>query len=179
MHRFKLEDVLRMQAVGILDNADRLELIDGLLLERPSETLAQTRMKAQLLRGLFAAAGDDINVIAGETLKLSPYNAPMPAFFLYDAEESLSSVDALTVGLVIDIATHGLASQSTTRAELYAHHGVRDYWVVDPDHRVTAVHRRPVEGRYREISAHGADDSVQALVLPALSLRLTHLKPIL
>ncbi len=177
-HRFTLDDVLRMREAGILDEGARVELIDGALVEMAPEGTPHTRVKMQLAKRFWATAGDAIEVIVDSTLRLAPTYAPDPDLYLYDASLPLSTVNGVNVGLVIEIAASTTRYDLAFKAELYAQHGVRDYWVVDVNTDTIIVHRDPVDGVYRDIKRHMAQDTVTALVLPNVALSLAALPPI-
>jgi Uma2 family endonuclease len=177
-HRFTLDDVLRMQEVGILDESARVELIDGALVEMAAEGELHSRVKMQIARRFILSAGDAVQVMVESTLRLSPTNAPDPDLYLYDASLPLGAVDGVNVGLVIEVAQSTLRSDRAFKAELYAQHGVRDYWVVDVNTDTIIVHRDPADGAYRDVTRHTAQDTVISLVLPSVSLRLVDLPPI-
>lgn len=177
-HRFTLDDVLRMQEAGILDEGARVELIDGALVEMAPEGTPHTRVKMQLAKRFWATAGDAIEVIVDSTLRLAPTYAPDPDLYLYDASLPLSAVSGANIGLVIEVAQSTLRNDLAFKAELYAQHGVRDYWVVDVNTDMVIVHRDPADGAYRDIVRYTAQDTVTALVLPDVTLRLADLPPI-
>ncbi len=177
-HRFTLEDVLRMQDAGILDADARVELIDGGLVEMASEGAEHTRAKMQIARAFLAQAGQAIQVIIDSTLRLSPTYAPDPDLYAYDARLPLDTVDGRNVGLVVEVAQSTVAKDLSVKAEFYAEHGVRDYWVVDVNSAEIVVHRTLSGGVYREVVRYSARDTVTSLVLPQLSLCLADLPPI-
>ncbi|CAN5418761.1 Uma2 family endonuclease [soil metagenome] len=176
-YRFTLDDVLRMQAAGILDESARVELIDGGLVEMASEGAPHTWAKMQIARALLVQAGRSLEVIVDSTLRLAPTYAPDPDLYVYDASLSLTRVTGANVGLVIEIAQTTLAKDLSIKAELYAQHGVRDYWVVDVNTSTITVHRDLGDGVYRAIAQYAARDTVAALVFPTLTLCLADLPP--
>ncbi len=177
-HRFTLEDVLRMQDAGILDADARVELIDGGLVEMASEGAEHTRVKMQIAKVFLAQAGQAIEVIVASTLRLSATYAPDPDLYAYDALLPLNTVDGRNVGLVIEVAQSTVAKDLSVKADLYAEHGVRDYWVVDVNSAEIVVHRSLSGGVYRDVVRYSARDTVTSLVLPQLSLCLADLPPI-
>lgn len=177
-HRFTLDDVLRMQEAGILDESARVELIDGALVKMAPESDLHSRVKMQIARRFILSAGEAVQVMVESTLRLSPTNAPDPDLYLYDADLPLRAVDGTNVGLVIEVAQSSIRSDLAFKAELYAEHGVRDYWVVDVNTDTITIHRDPIDGVYRDVARHVAEDTVTSLVLPSVSLRLADLPPI-
>ncbi|HWU13572.1 MAG TPA: Uma2 family endonuclease [Caulobacter sp.] len=177
-HRFTLDDVLRMQDAGILDADARVELIDGGLVEMASEGAAHTRAKMQIAYAFMAQARGEIVVIIDSTLRLAPTYAPDPDLYLYDASLSLEQVSGANLGLVVEVAQSTVGKDLSIKAELYAQHGVRDYWVVDVNTSTITVHRGPSGGGYGTITQYSAHDTVASLVFPALTLCLADLPPI-
>jgi Uma2 family endonuclease len=177
-HRFTLDDVLRMQEVGILDGNTRVELIDGALIEKAREGVPHTLMKMRVARQLIALGGEALHVMIGSTLRLAPTFALDPDLYVYKASLAFSTVTGSNVGLVVEIAQSTATRDRTLKAELYAQHGVRDYWVVDVNTDTVIVHREPVDGVYRDITRHSALDTVTAVVLPSVALSLADLPPI-
>lgn len=177
-HRFTLEDALRMQNAGILDADARVELIDGGLVEMASQGAEHTRVKMQIAYALMAQGQDKVVVIVGSTLRLAPTYAPDPDLYVYDAALPLASVNGQNLGLVIEVAQTTVAKDLSIKAEVYAEHGVRDYWVVDVNNAEIVVHRSLSGGVYRDVVRYSARDTVTSLVLPQLSLCLADLPPI-
>lgn len=177
-HRFTLDDVLRMQAAGILDEDARVELIDGGLVEMASEDAPHTRAKMQIAKAFLAQAGQSLEVIVDSTLRLAPTYAPDPDLYVYDANLALDRVNGANVGLVIEVAQSTVSKDLSIKAELYAQHGVRDYWVVNVNTNTVTVHRDLSGGVYRAITQYSARDTVASLVFPALTLCLAELPTI-
>ena len=177
-HRFTLDDVLRMQEAGILDEDARVELIDGVLVEMASEGSLHAWLKLQIAKRFSTLAGDAVEVVVDSTLRLAPTYAPDPDLYVYDAALPFSGVNGANVGLIVEIAQSTVTKDLTLKAELYAQHGVRDYWVVDVNTDTITIHRDAVDGLYRDVARHAAEDKVTSLVLPSVSLRLADLPPI-
>lgn len=177
-HRFTLDDVLRMQEAGILDGDARVELIDGALVEMAPEGAPHTRVKMQIAYALMAKGMGSFIVVVDSTLRLTPTNAPDPDLYVYDVALPLGEVNGQNVGLVVEVAQSTIRSDLAFKAELYAQHGVRDYWVVDVNTDTIIVHRGLAGGVYRDVTHHSARDTVTALALPGVSLCLADLPPI-
>jgi Uma2 family endonuclease len=79
---------------------------------------------------------------------------------------------------VIEVAQSTIKYDLAFKAELYAQHGVRDYWVVDVNADTIIVHRGLAGGVYRDVTHYSARDTLTALVLPGIALSLADLPPI-
>lgn len=174
-HRFTLDDVLRMQEAGILDGDARVELIDGALVEMASEGAPHTLLKTKIAYALMAKSLGTAVVIVNSTLRLTPTNAPDPDLYIYDATLSLAEVNGSNVGVIIEVAQSTLRRDLAFKAELYAQHGVREYWVVDVNTDTVITHRTLAGGTYRDVVRHSARDTVAAQHLPGIALCLAEL----
>lgn len=174
-HRFTLDDVLRMQEAGILDESARVELIDGMLVKMAPEGTPHTRVKMQLAMRFMAMMGASVRVIIDSTLPLAPTYAPDPDLYLYDASIRLEEVTGGNVGLVIEVAQSTLKYDLTLKAEFYAQHGVREYWVIDINTDTVVTHRTLAGGTYRDVVHHSARDTISPQHLPGITLCLADL----
>ncbi len=174
-YRFTLDDVIRMIEAGIIDDDARVELIDGVLLEMPAEHAPHIRLKTALARWLITRLDESVNVVIDATLRLSDHDAPDPDIYLYPASVALEELSASDVGLVIEIAGTSLSRDLGAKAQLYAAHGVREYWVIEVQTLAVTVHRSPGPGGYGDIVSRSPDDELIALSYPQAPLVLSRL----
>ncbi len=90
-----------------------------------------------------------------------------------------TATDAL---LVVEVSDSSLDYDTTTKAELYAEDGIREYWVVDLVTRQLLVFRDPASiaaggHSYRSHQAFGSADTVSPLAAPNSMLRVADLLP--
>jgi Uma2 family endonuclease len=78
--------------------------------------------------------------------------------------------------LAVEVAGSSRVIDLTRKAELYARAGVPEYWVVDIDRRVIAVHRSPDGAQYRKIEFIPETDFVSLQDRPE-RIRVTELLP--
>jgi Uma2 family endonuclease len=76
------------------------------------------------------------------------------------------------VRLLVEIADTTLKYDTTTKAPLYAHLGVQDYWVISAVTLETRVHREPSAKGYGRMAKFAPDSILSPLLLPELSLKL-------
>jgi Uma2 family endonuclease len=84
------------------------------------------------------------------------------------------------VFLLIEVADTTVEYDCGEKAQLYAEAGIRDYWVLDIEHDLVKVHRRPDAGGYLDVGTYRAGDELRPIDFPAvvleLSVLVTHLK---
>ena len=77
--------------------------------------------------------------------------------------------------LLIEVAESSLDQDLGEKAELYAEHGIPEYWVVDIPAERVHVHRTPENGRYQSIRPFGKAAFLSPLCQPAARLSLADL----
>jgi Uma2 family endonuclease len=130
------------------DDGLRHELIDGVHYVTPPPN----RRHQQILGRLYLSLGSWLETHpAGEAL-LAPFDVvftqhdvvePDLLFVLREHEASkLIEKHALGADLVVEVASPGTRRRDATiKRELYQRSGVREYWIVEPDHSLVRVYR--------------------------------------
>jgi Uma2 family endonuclease len=141
--RLTVDDVQRMQGVGILPPDHRCELIHGELIEMPGEGDLHSYLKARLIWWFNRHLDPDAYWVGPDTtFILDREEAPEPDVFITAAGVRPSQARGDSVLLVAEIADTSLKFDLNVKAALYWDYGVREYWVVDVNARVTHVHTR-------------------------------------
>src|SRR5580704_7132450 len=91
-HGFTGEDVLRMQEAGLLLEGGKFELIDGEIIDTPSEGDTHLSLRIALTRFLNRTLPDDIAIAPDGTLRLAERDWPEPDFYLFPASMRPSTV---------------------------------------------------------------------------------------
>lgn len=159
-------DVDRMVAEGSLGEDDRVELLDGVLVE----VSPQSPEHAAVLRELFAllapiALEGDLQVASQAPLLVARQSSrPEPDMAVVRRPgPGRHPTEAL---LVVEIAISSRQLDLNAKAAIYAEAGVPDYWVVDVAGREVVVHREPAAGRYGLVRRVREGESVEAALLP-------------
>lgn len=175
-HRFTVDDVWRMVDAGLIDPEARMELIDGDLIDMPSEGEAHLTLKI-LLTQFFAehARQNGVWCAPDATLHLAPTDAPEPDLYILPAGAKLKPVDPGAVYLTIEIADTSIAHDLGRKSALYARYGIGEYWVVNAHARRTYVLRSPEEGGYREVTEIPFEAALAPLRLPSVKLVIADL----
>jgi Uma2 family endonuclease len=157
IHRLSVEDVRRMSEVGVLREDDRVELVDGVLVDVSPPGPSHSSIVAWLTRHLVAGAGErevrvqDVIFVEG-------------GFFMPD----LMVIDPLprgrqpsTAELIVEVSVT-TQRHDAAKALRYAEAGVTEYWVVDEPARRVDVSRRPGPTGYAEKAQYRDGEQVVA-----------------
>ena len=112
---------------------------------------------------------------------LDPYNDPEPDVAVVKGElqdyilrDPMPSSDVL---LVVEASLSSVAGDRTTKADLYAKHGVPEYWVVGIGARQLFVFRNPTPKGYADARTYEEEDFVSPLSAPDKSVAVFDLLP--
>ncbi|HEX8393511.1 MAG TPA: Uma2 family endonuclease [Longimicrobium sp.] len=166
-HRWTYEECERMVAGGIVDEDERLELVDGDLVCMTPVGHRHIYTVNLLTEYLAERARGRAILQVQSPLKFDSGRGLMPDLVLLRMHEDryrsrpASASDALLVAEVSDSSL----DRDLAKAELYARAAIPEYWIVDVNRPAVLVHRDPARGEYTEVREyrHGS-----ALVSPAL-----------
>lgn len=172
---FTVADVERMVDCGLIDPDERLEIVDGEILPMsPKDPLHET-LKIHLNLHLADHRGPGVIHAQEAGWRLGEMLYLEPDFLVFPAGMGIGAVTGADAMLVIEIADTSLRFDSVQKAALYASVGVREYWVIEADTRVTRVHRRPGTRRFEEIVTVPAEDTLRPAFVPGYTVRLADL----
>jgi Uma2 family endonuclease len=165
------------------EDGRRYELYDGEVHVVPSPILLH-----QIAAGrLYLALSDYVTEHGGIVLfppldiVLTGYDVVQPDLLLFTDERrhllNLRKVTRVPPDLAVEILSPGTASNDRGRKmQLLARHGVREYWLVDPD--AVAIEVYSLSGnQYVLAGTATGTDRVQSPLLPALTLSPVYLIP--
>src|ERR1700730_8186982 len=175
---FTVDDIGRMIEVGIIGEHENFELIEGDLVVMAAKHIGHDGLKNELTMALARSAPDGVFVAIACTLQLAKDILVEPDITIvsrtvYAAErKTFARPRPEDVPLLIEIAASSLAFDRGVKARLYARHGIREFWVIDADKRVTFVHTGPSGETWSSIVERGPQDALTTPAVPGFSIRL-------
>jgi Uma2 family endonuclease len=172
-HRLTVRDYHRLGEAGVLGRGDRVELLEGQLVDMspigPRHALA-TDILARLL---LSAVGERAWVKVQNPIVLDDTSEPQPDFAVvrqpWDGYPHAHPRPP-DVYLLIEVADSSLGFDLGAKLELYARAGIREFWVVDMTANRVLVHRQPEGGRYAAVTVSGLSDTLQAEAMPEVTI---------
>lgn len=166
----RFEEFVAAAEAGAFGHDPRLELIDGELVERSPQSTLHFQIKARLARFLTLHGGETWMIFQEPTIKLSETTGFEPDIAIFPVAAASGALDPAQAILFIEIAVSSLDYDMKTKAPLYAKAGVREYWFVDVEARVTHVHTARAGGLWTTPRAVSFDAEIAPLSAPALSV---------
>jgi Uma2 family endonuclease len=176
-------DYERLVSAGILGPGDRVELLEGEIIEMSPEKSRHAAAVDLTLDALRRRLGASHTIRVQHPLGVSETSEPEPdlavvpgTFRDYQAGHPSHPV------LVVEVSESSLALDREHKGSLYARAGLPDYWIVNLPERVLEVYRdpeplaaAPFGWRYRSTLALGAADSIAPLALPDRAIAVADL----
>jgi Uma2 family endonuclease len=177
-HRFDVDDYHRMAAAGILTAKDRVELIEGEIVDMApigsvhgGTVVSLTELVAQ------AVAEGRVLVSVQGSLRLDARTELQPDLMLLrprpDRYRS-GHPTAANVLLLVEVADTSLAYDRGPKLALYARHGVPEVWIVDLGGRMVEICRGPGPEGYAE-RRRVIEGIATPTLVPGLTIDLTAL----
>jgi Uma2 family endonuclease len=172
--RWSLEEYHRMIAAGVLDEDDRVELLEGIVVAMSPQDPPHATVVALLNRLLVRALGDELEVRPQLPLTLAR-SEPEPDLAVVDRRRSYQRHPD-TALLVIEVADSTLA-KDRLKARVYAEAAVTEYWIVNLVDRCVEVMRRPDPrlGSYQDAARALPGERLAASSLPGVVVDVTAL----
>lgn len=156
VHRLTYEDVLAMVQAGILRDDERVELIDGVLVDMSPITPLHSDLVSWLadhfvaqIKGTQARVQDLLRVEGGFVVPDLMVIQPPPR-----------GTHPTTALLIAEVSVTTLR-YDLRKADRYARAGVKEYWVVDGPGRRVIQHLDPRPEGYQHVQAHADDATIQ------------------
>ena len=161
---------------GILGEDDRVELIDGAIIDMAPIGQDHAASVNGLNRTLVMACGHLGIVSVQNPLRLDRFNEPQPDFVVFRPRDDSYRTGARPgpedTLLVVEVADSSLRHDRLVKLPLYARAGIVEVWIVDLRRRTVDVHRDPGPEGYAAVATLGAADSVTLALLPAITVAL-------
>jgi Uma2 family endonuclease len=174
-HLFTVDEYHRMGEAGIFAEDDRVELIEGEIIEMvPIGSPHASRVK-RLLQLFVRRLGTRAIVQVQDPVVLSRFSEPEPDIAVlkpradFYAERHPEPAD---VYLVVEVADTSRDFDRNVKAPLYARSGIRELWVVDVNALVVEVYRKPERSAYREVATYRRGQRVTMTAFPDKSFRV-------
>jgi Uma2 family endonuclease len=144
LRRWTREEYERLGELGVLGPEERVELIEGEIVEVPpqhSPHATGIRLAAISLQGIFAAGFD---VRTQLPLALGLHSEPEPdVAIVVGAPRDYKDAHPTTAVLVLEVAEARLGFDREVKASLYAAAGIPEYWIVNLIDRQLEIYRDP------------------------------------
>ena len=181
-HRWSVNEYHQMAQAGLLNETDRVELIEGELIDMAPIGSKHAFRVDSIARALQLAAGKMLLVRVQNPVFLGEHSEPQPDIAVVkDKNYTESHPGADDVLLIVEVSDTTLAYDRDVKLSLYARHGIPEVWLLDVNSGELTVYREPGEGQYRLIRKPTRAEAVSPVLVPEVLITLADVleKPVL
>ncbi len=170
---FTVDAYHRLAELGIFDEDDRVELLDGQIVEMTPIGGAHAACVLRLTDLLSRRSPPGIGVSVQNPVVLAERWEPQPDVAVLRRPGGFAGAwlpRPQDVALVIEVADTSLERDRDVKIPHYAAAGIPEAWLVDLAGGAIVVHREPSPDRYRDIVTLSRGDTLRPLLLPGVAI---------
>ena len=177
-HKLDVSQYHRMGETGVFEGNERVELIEGEIVEMAPIGDRHAGTTNKLTELLVVAARGRAVVAVGNPVRLDRYNEPQPDFALLEPRTDFYRGSVPTpshVLLLVEVADSSLRFDRAVKLPLYARHGIPELGIVDLHHDIIEVCREPRGDGYAATSHVAPGDVLEPALLPGVRIAVTYI----
>lgn len=156
--RFTVEEYHQMGQAGILNKEDRVELLEGEIVEM-APIGSRHQATVDRLNWLFSGRAADAAVVRVQgPVRVAGDSEPQPDILLLRSRADFYAAahpGPADVILLVEVSDSSIEYDREVKLPLYARHGIPEVWIVDLDKEVIEVYTDPTVDGYRGVSQLG------------------------
>lgn len=173
--KFTVYDFQRMGEAGILSEDDRVELLDGEIIEMTPIGSRHAACVSRLNRILNLQLGSEAIISVQNPIQLNDQSEPQPDIALLKPrldfyEKAHPQPDDIL--LVIEVADTSVVIDRKTKLPLYAKAGIPEVWIIDLNQQKVEIFSKPSVQGYESISSLNTSDQATPQAFTALTIPL-------
>jgi len=176
--RFTTQEYEQIAAAGVFAEDDRVELLEGEIVELSPLGPQHSACVDRLNRLLQRRVGDEAIVRVQSPVRLGQHSEPQPDVALLQPRPDFYAdghPEPEDVLLLIEVADSSLSYDRELKLPLYARAGVAEVWLVGLLPQTIEVFRAPSESGYGERREARRGESVAALNAPSVVLSVAEI----
>lgn len=171
--RFTVDEYQRMGQVGILGEDDRLELLEGEIVEMAPIGSRHQATVDRLTRLFSGRVSDSALVRVQGPVRLGEDSEPQPDVILLGLRDDFYGTahpGPEDVLLLVEVSDSSIEYDREVKLPLYARHGITEVWIVDLENEAIEVYTDPAVEGYRVVSQPGQGQTLSPQHFPLLEL---------
>jgi Uma2 family endonuclease len=173
---FTVEEYHRMAEAGVLGADERVELIEGEIVQMAPIGPRHAGCVINATRLFITRLGDRAVVSPQNPVVIRPRSEPQPDLLLLRprtvsySRELPASEDVL---LAVEVADTTVRFDRLVKARLYARASIPEFWLCLPLDGSVEVYREPVADGYMSVTVYGPGQIVSPLAFPDVSFTVS------
>jgi Uma2 family endonuclease len=174
--RVSTSKYLQMVNAGVMEPKDRVELIEGVIVEMSPQGSRHNNCLL-LLNRLLAPLTERFIVGVQATIAISDGSVfdPDVALLRPNDEYKQRHPRAEDILLIIEAAESSLKRDQQVKLPIYAKARIQEYWIADLEDEALLVYRDPLPSGYGQIQTLRGDEQISPLAAPDFSIAVRKL----
>jgi len=171
--RFTVEEYHQMAQAGILSEDDRVELIEGEIVEMTPISSRHAACVKRLNRLFSQRVGERALVGVQDPIRLSEHSEPQPDLALLRPRPDFYTAThpgPQDVLLVVEVAETSADYDREVKLPLYARSEITEAWLVDLEAGVVEIQHKPSSQGYKEVRKYQRGERLASQAVPDLEL---------
>ncbi|MDT4896740.1 MAG: hypothetical protein QOH25_1817 [Acidobacteriota bacterium] len=170
----------RMIAAGIFNEDDRVELLEGVIVEMSPKGMRHATSTDRAARHFLRLLGERVIVRNQNPIRLNDYSEPEPDLVIAALEEfeySNRHPQAEDIHLVLEVADTTLAYDRHRKGLSYAKAGIVQYLILNVNEMEIEDYREPDVDGYRHKQTYNGGQSFDLVAFPEIMIKVSDLLP--
>ena len=160
-----------MGKLGFFHEDDRIELLDGEIIEMPAISGSHAAIVRQFARLVVKQVGEGYIVDVQNPIRLNDDSEPQPDLaIIRDHDYGGEVPGAADVTLLIEVADSSIDYDRNRKLPRYAAAGIPESWLVDVTGQTIARYSEPRGGRYQQIAIAQRGQTLDSVALPTVTI---------
>jgi len=176
--KFTADQYYQMAESGILTQRDRVELIEGEIIQMAAIGKSHAVCVDRLTELFVLTFSSQALIRVQNPVRLSNYSEPQPDFailrlrqdFYLDGHPQPEDVLA-----VVEVSDSSIDYDRGVKAPLYAGEGIQELWIIDLNVLAVEVYRLPSSQGYQQVQTFQPGESVAFQAFPNVSFQVEQL----
>lgn len=175
---FNVDEYYRMAEVGLLSPDDRVELIEGEIVEMSPIGKTHGGTVKRSNNFLNRELGDALIVSVQDPIRIDDFSEPQPDLALLKPRKDFyrnSHPTSEDVLVVIEVSDTSLNYDRNVKLPLYARAGIPEAWLMILPKDVIEVHSQPKDGKYQKVQRLKRGKTLVSPTIPTFSCKVEDL----
>jgi Uma2 family endonuclease len=176
--KFTVSQYHQMIETGILTDGDRVELLQGEIIEMSPIGMQHAACVDRLTELLVKKLGDRAIVRVQNPIQLSTRSEPQPDFAILQRRSDFYAnrhPQPQDVFALIEVSDTKIEFDRTVKVPLYAKDNVAEVWIVDLNAKAVQIYREPSETGYQQVKTLRRGQSLSFQAFTDLQLTVDQL----
>lgn len=168
----------RMIEAGIYTENDRIELLNGEIIEIMPKGTKHTSANSKIIRFFIKLFGDKLIVRSQDPIRLDDFSEPEPDVVLAiwdDKEYSENHPTPKDILLIMEISDTTLAYDREIKSQAYARNGIQQYLLLNLQNETLEEYREPSADGYGAKRTYRSGDVFNLVAFPEIEIKFEDL----